>query len=661
MAKQKADKKINPQILETQKVAKPKRNLFLWIGIIILSTFICYLPVLSDQKEFTNWDDPGYVTDQPLVKSLNFENVKKIFSPGSVVMFNYHPLTVLSLAIDYNRGYDSETNALSIVPFATTNLMLHLLNTALVFIFLYQLSRKKLWVAVVSALIFGIHPMHVESVAWISGRKDLLYCCFFLGSCITYLRYVEINKKSLLALSLLFFIASCLSKAMAVPLPIILFLIDFLRRRKLTLYTILEKVPFFIIAFIIGYYAVVTQKGAIAEYGVLTTWERLCYASYGCYMYLVKLIVPIHLSAYYPYPFKNSGSSLIYNISPLIALAVFSIPMIIYAADKERRCFRESIWGLGTYFAMIVLVLQFVSVGHVIMAERYSYVAYIGPLFLLSSYTNSYFESVKFKKIAYGILALFFLIYGYLTFNRVQVWQNSRALWEDVIEQYEKNREDIIRLKTPYKNLAEYYTSIKEFDSAYVYYSFLVPTGTRDAEVWSNLGNIYMLRNDLKNALKSYSLSASLDSSNYETFIKRGVVYGKLDKDLEAIQDFKHVIRLNPDFEDTYPMLLKQMLKIERYEEAVGLSEAAISKFPKNAELWFLKGVALVGLKKYEDGIKNIQQAMAINPKAAGLYYYNIASAYAKSGQNAFALKNAQQAKQLGFPISKDFIQKISK
>ena len=156
------------------------RKLWLWAFAIAMITLVCYAPLFSNTKEFTNWDDDQYITDQPLITSLDAAHIKALFAPGSIVVYNYHPLTMLSLAFDYRSGYDEDSKTISIAPFVHTNIVLHLLNTVLVFLLIYHLCRKKYLLPVaLAALLFGIHPLHVESVAWMSERKDLLYCFFF--------------------------------------------------------------------------------------------------------------------------------------------------------------------------------------------------------------------------------------------------------------------------------------------------------------------------------------------------------------------------------------------------------------------------------------------------------------------------------------------------
>ena len=227
----------------------------IWMGAILLLTLIAFYPSIN--CSFINWDDQFYVTDSKLIQSLSFENIKKIFSTESVVALNYHPLTILSLAIDYHLGN------LDPRQYHFTNLFIHILNTLLVFFFAYKLSDRKLIVGIFVSIFFGIHPMHVESVAWIAERKDVLYTFFFITGLLTYLSYSETKKKKFLVLTFIFFFLSVLSKAMAVVFPFVILLIDYYKARKVSLEVFVEKIPFFLISLIFGIFALRIQVNEI--------------------------------------------------------------------------------------------------------------------------------------------------------------------------------------------------------------------------------------------------------------------------------------------------------------------------------------------------------------------------------------------------------------
>lgn len=185
--KSKQEKKASKSAVPDTKQITNKILLF-WLAGILLLTYIAFYPSLKNG--FTNWDDNVYIGENALIKSLSGDNIKKMFNTENAVSNNYHPVTILSLAIDYKlSGYDPKT-------YHVTNLLFHLLNTALVFWFIFLLSGNKIVVASIVALFFGIHPMHVESVAWISERKDVLYTFFFMAALICYYKYIHYTGKT---------------------------------------------------------------------------------------------------------------------------------------------------------------------------------------------------------------------------------------------------------------------------------------------------------------------------------------------------------------------------------------------------------------------------------------------------------------------------------
>ena len=199
---------------KTSTIVSSGINPTILLAVLALLTFIAYVGAFKNG--FVEWDDQHYVTNNDLVLNPTAANLKMILT--RIVALNYHPITVLSLAMNvilFGKGAGS---------FIITNVILHTVNTLLVFRFIQKLTDGTKIVAFLTALVFGLHPMHVESVAWIAERKDVLYVFFFLLSCLSYLKFREINQSKWLIISLLLFICSCLSKAMAVPLPIVLLL-----------------------------------------------------------------------------------------------------------------------------------------------------------------------------------------------------------------------------------------------------------------------------------------------------------------------------------------------------------------------------------------------------------------------------------------------------
>jgi 4-amino-4-deoxy-L-arabinose transferase-like glycosyltransferase len=191
------------------------------------------------RNSFTNWDDEYYVIQNALLRGPDWAG---IFSKP--VVSNYHPITIATLAFNYSM------TQLDPSSYLITNLLLHLINTALVFYFIWLISGKKIWVAAFSAIVFGIHPMHVESVAWVSERKDVLYTLFFLLSLIQYWGFLGGGKNKNLIYCFLFFALSILSKPAAIILPFVLLTLDYWYGRKFRQRVLLEKIPFLIVSIV---------------------------------------------------------------------------------------------------------------------------------------------------------------------------------------------------------------------------------------------------------------------------------------------------------------------------------------------------------------------------------------------------------------------------
>ena len=235
-SKRPSGKKVKQAAPLGKKAWYADRNLLFMVLGLLLVTFIVFSPTFSN--EFTNWDDDLYVANNPLVKTLDGATIANIFDLESFVGGNYHPVTILTLNFNY------QMTGLDPISYQVTNVLLHLLNTFLVFLFIYRLTKRKKEVALICAVLFALHPMHVESVSWMAERKDVLYTAFFMGGLLTYLRYRKTGKWADLGWTLLLFVLSGLSKPAAVVFPVVLFLIDYYKKAEWKMKLVAEKVPF---------------------------------------------------------------------------------------------------------------------------------------------------------------------------------------------------------------------------------------------------------------------------------------------------------------------------------------------------------------------------------------------------------------------------------
>lgn len=440
------------------------------LSVIVITAlgFLSYIRAFDSSKEFTNWDDQSYVTKQEGITSVSADSLLAWFDTDKIVASNYHPITMISLAANYAM---SGTNMSSYIA---TNVGLHIANSLLVFWLFILLFPERRLVPLFAGLWFCIHPMHVESVAWISERKDVLYGFFFLISAITYYRYKQTNSITMLAASFAAFVASCLSKAMAVPLPLVLLAADYYHSGRISKRDIASKIPFFIVSLIIGLITVSAQSGAgaIADKQYYSFVNNTLFAFRGLLTYMAKLFVPTNLSAFYPIPWSTSDPmDAWYKMGPvLVALVALALFLVQRKRPEFRRVF---VLGSVLFVSMLVLVLQFVSVGSAVLAERYTYLPYIGLFVILFGSLDLVRENLQ--RVLWGVLGAVSLWFVLLTVQQVGVWKNSGTLWTQVIDKHipvSKRSAEFAASINPYVartalvNRALYYRNNRQVDLA---------------------------------------------------------------------------------------------------------------------------------------------------------------------------------------------------
>jgi len=524
------------------------------LASILVITLLVYLPV--SRAGFV-WDDKSYIIDNPLIHSIDPGN---IFS--SYVMGNYHPFTMLAFSIQFQLFGLNETG------YHVINLLLHLANVLLVYYSIFLLCNKK-HVAMVAALLFGIHPLHTESVTWISGLKDLLYTTFFLGAYIFYLKYLAEKQNRYYWIALLLFLFSLLSKAMAASLPVLLLLTDYFKERKVKLKTFVEKIPFLSLAIIFGVVAILAQQSSegIQDQGSYLFFQRIIFACYGYLTYLWKLLVPVYQSAYYPYPIK-SGEDLAaqFYIYPLLLLAL--VAFVIYSLRFTRKIF----YGIGFFTVTVFLVLQLLPVGDAVMADRYSYVSSIGIFYLAGEGFNWIWNN-KGKTIALALLIPFVIFFSVSAYLRNNVWKNGITLWTDVIRKFP------------------------------------------DAEIaYNSRGGAYLLAKKYDEALADLNKVIQFKPDNAEALNIRAVIYSNKKRMQEALNDLNKAIMSDPDYADAYNNRGLLLMDLARYGEALNEFNRAIQLRPSYAEAFYNRGLLFMTEKKYEQALKDYDKALELKP-----------------------------------------------
>lgn len=623
-------------VLAPEQPTKNGSNRTLLGGIAIMIaivTFIFYRGSLDNQ--FVDWDDFPYVIENNLVRSqYDISTVARIkgqtttsnkevgeytTTVGDIfktpVSLNYHPLTILTMR--WNNNAAPETiHGISARPFILWNLILHILNSILVLILIYWFTKGNVWASAVVAALFAWHPMHVESVAWVSERKDVLYTFFFLLGLLAYTKYLAERSTKWLAITFACFVLSCLSKAMAVVFPLVMLLMAWWQQKEASPVNAISQtlkkqgvttLPFLAVSLFFGLMASKVQAGgnflgmlhvasdtsiAINEFDTFTLLQRFQFASYGFLHYIFKFFVPTNLAAFHAYPTEVAyQSNYLMQFSPIIVLGIISA--VLYSL-KHTKVFAV---GIGFYFVTVVLVLQFISVGVVITADRYTYVPYIGLGLLLVLAILKYTPEKLHQPIFIGCIA-FSLFLGFLTSKQVETWQDSETLWTNVIEKHRLPNGSLPpTMEQPlsvrggyYGKMADYYRisgnmdkSKALLDKAFEDFTLAEKMGSKRPEVYEGLGNTYGMRNEPDKALAAFTKAIAIKPTNGSTYFNRGVTYSMLGQHQKAINDYTKAIELAPSNRGmSYTYRGISYAQLGQNQQAIADLKAALQLEPNN-------------------------------------------------------------------------------
>jgi protein O-mannosyl-transferase len=583
---------------------KTRNVKFYLAAFIALMTFAVYLPAL--RNGFTVWDDDLYVVANPHIRSLNLDFVKWAFFDFYAGYWS--PMTWISHALDFA--------AWGVNPLGhhLTNVILHAVNTFIVVILILKLldtwnktvkkdiqaapltDRTKLITSGVTGLLFGLHPLHVESVVWVSERKDLLCALFFLLSIITYTTYVTVlangsrGKKSnniarhkYYFLSAFFFILALMSKPMAVSLPAVLIILDWypfdrIRSFKAFLAAIIEKIPLIGFSFVSSLLTILAAKtqGALTPMELATLPVRVLVAGRSLLDYMGKIIWPINLLPFYAYPRNVSIVSLEYFSVATLLIVITATCMVI--AKRQRLWL--AVWCY--YIVTLMPVIGIVRVGLQSMADRFTYLPSIGPFLIIglvvawvaNKKVVSSKISLLMKPIGLTVAFIILISMSYLTIKQIFLWENDIKLWSYAIDRDPDGAVVCYNNRgTAYGKMGQYDKALEDLDKAIMLYPDY-------SDAYSNRGIIYSKIGLLDSALQSFNKAVALKPNAAEAYSNRGVAYamnGQYDK---ALEDYDRAIELNQDYAVSYYNRGKLFLN-------TGKQERALADFQKACDLGY--------------------------------------------------------------------------
>lgn len=634
MNKKKVIKKSAAGAVKQKPNSKTLVRLFPFL--IVLVTIILYLP--ATRNGWTNWDDTGYVLENNQIKNLNTNTAKEFFTTTQV-MGNYHPLTLLSLAIDWKFSNDNAKT------FHITSLVFHLLNTILVYFFVLLLLKNAPVAAIVS-LLFAIHPAHTESVAWVSERKDVLYVFFYLISMCMYLFYVKSKTITTYMLCLFAFVLSLLSKGQAVTLPVALLLIDYFMNRKWEWKVLLEKLPFFLLSLLFGLLAVNAQalNKSIADVQFYTVSERIVFTAYALFSYLYKSVWPVPLSAFYPYPIKEFGW--LVWASPVLLLLIASL--VAFRFRKNRLL----LFGLGFFLVNIILLLQVLPVGAALMADRYTYLSYLGLFIIVAQLFLHFYSTNKSNRlIALVLLFSLFIFYGVLAADRIKVWKNSETLWRDTLKKYKT-------IPSAYNNLGSYLQKNNRTEEAFVAFNEAIRLQEKFPEALINRSAILRTQGKTRESIEDCNKALTYSPDNIEALTNRGIAYSIAGVHDSAFRDFSRILELAPDHYKSYG-------NMGNLFDMRGMTDSALWAYTRAIEInknyfdcYGNRSRTFLKINKFDEALNDINIVISEFPDN-GKFYTQRVEIYVAKNDFENALKDAEKAQQLGFAINPAYVEMI--
>jgi len=480
--------------------------------------------------------------------------------------------------------------------------------------------------------------MRVESVAWISERKDVLYGVFFLAGLISYIKYVDTQSKKHYALSIVFLLLSLISKPAAVIFPITLFCVDLLRKRKFNFKLILEKIPFFLLAMGMGILTILGQKEAgatgIANFTMLT---KILFAFYGIMMYIVKLIAPVNLAVFYRYPAGNESLSAAYYIAPIFFILLAAL--VFYSFRRSR----VPIFGISFYLVNLLLVLQLIPVGSAVMSERYTYIPYVGLFYIIGWIIDGYAKNNVNRSLA--VLAPIGLIFMLLTWKQSTVWQTSAKLWDNAIANQPSYK--------AYANRARLLRDEKNYDLSLTYFKEAIRLNVDDYESYNNRGNVYFDIKKYDLAELDYRYSLKLKPDYYPALDNLGVQFAVQGNYDSAMKYFNLALKYKTDYKPSYSNRGLLYMQLNRYDEAIKDWEKFLELEPGAADVHSLIGECYQALKKYPQSVDAFTKAIQMQPQVAD-HYLKRAISYKEMQNLEAAKRDAQVAKNAGLKLPDD-------
>lgn len=622
--------------------------------LILSLTVLAYQPTLKNN--FIYLDDDSHLLDNSTIRVLDVNHARQIFT--TTVSKVYAPLTFLSFAVEYHF--------FRYAPFIyhLDNLLLHLAVTALVFYFalLMGLSSRAAFLA---ALLFGIHPMHVESVSWVTERKDVLYGFFYMLALCFYLKYLDQRKMMFYLWAILCGILSVLAKPMALSLPLVLLVLDWFKARALNREAFVDKVPHFLYVVPIAWITYSLNARIPGQDAV----QALLIWIWSGVFYIHKFLFPLTLVPMYslPQPVSLSHPAYVQAVCLLVLIAC-----CLFRFGKNRWIIFAALF----YFCSMFFLFRYDNaVDKSIVADRFMYLPCLGICLVFGHMAEVLLGKMLIHRRILRFLAVVCMsvVIGLLsvkTLTQTMIWKDSVAFWTYVIQKYPENalaygnrgmaykdtgKPDLAfadlnkslglnpQDALGYNNRGLLFADKGDMTSAMADFQKAILLRPDFAEAYNNIGNIYGLKGNFQQALNYFQKATKLDPLSFDTYANMGNIYFYMKQYDSALENFDKALKINPNSDQTY--IKRGMIYglLNNMDSAMADFSRALAVNPNNVGAYNNQGIVYQYKGLFDQAIGSYTKAIELNPRYAD-GYYNRGNAYVKTGQYANALMDFKTA-----------------
>ena len=535
-------------------------------------------------------DDGLLIFENPAIRAINLSTLTTIFTTYDPEL--YIPFTFFTYQIDFQLG------GIEPVIYHAQNLFWHTINALLALWFAWLLVRDR-WVALGTGLLFAIHPLHTEAVAWASARKDVLSAAFFLLSLCLYIRSHERQSARTYWLSVVSFAFALMAKVTIITLPVTLLLVDVVLQRPFHKKMLLDKIPYGVLSVVFGIIAVIGKTGVLERSEPI---ETMLMAFRSTVFYLQKMILPTELSVLYPYV----GDIRISNPDFFIPIALCLLMIVAVALSVKY----TRLIVFGFLFFLVTIAPTFVNFAKggldiYFASDRYAYAGSIGIFLLACAGVRALYSRYRSPVIP-GLCTIVLITLGVLSFRQSMVWANTDTLFSNVIEHYPQSH-------VAHTNIGNVLRRKGQVSEAIEHYNDALAIRTH-SQTLSNLGSAYRQLGQIDQALRAYEQALESNPQSHLALTGLGVVAAERGEFDRAEDYYTQALAINPRYLEAQVNLGALYAAMQQYDDALVEYDKALAISPYYPQTHYNKAIALEKMSRMRESLESYMRAVELAP-----------------------------------------------